>query len=100
VLEQYATALSRLDVAQTRAVWPTADAAMLRRAYEQLSSQRVELGSCDVRAGERDGSAVCAGRVAMVPRVGRRAEITESRTWIFGMSLRDGMWVISSVKAQ
>ena len=100
MLQQYANALSRLDVAQTRAVWPSADAGMLRRAYEQLASQRVELGSCEVRAGARDGSAVCAGRVTIVPRVGRRAEMTESRTWIFELTHRDGRWVISGVKAQ
>ncbi|HET9372642.1 MAG TPA: hypothetical protein VFO19_20405 [Vicinamibacterales bacterium] len=100
VLDQYASALSRLNVADTRAVWPSADASQLRRAFEQLASQQVELGSCDVRAGDRDGSAVCAGRVTIVPRVGRRTSRTESRTWIFDLARRDGRWVISGVKAQ
>jgi hypothetical protein len=100
VLDRYASALSKLNVADTRAVWPSADASQLRRAFEQLASQQVELGSCDVRAGDRDGSAVCAGRVTIVPRVGRRTSRTESRTWIFDLARRDGRWVIDGVKAQ
>jgi len=48
VIERYRDAYERLDAAAARAVWPGVDEAALTRAFDGLTSQRIEFERCDI----------------------------------------------------
>jgi hypothetical protein len=99
VLGQYEAAYSRLDVDGTAAVWPGVDRRALTRAFDGLASQRVTLGSCDVRLVGETALAECAGSATWTPKVGSGAQ-TSPRHWEFRLRNTGGRWQIVSARVR
>ena len=99
VLGQYESAYSRLDVEGTAAVWPGVDRRALTRAFDGLASQRVTLGSCDVRLVGETALAECTGSATWTPKVGSGAR-TSPRRWEFRLRNTGGRWQIVSARVQ
>ena len=94
VLHQYAAAYDSLDVDAAKAVYPSVNDTALRRAFNQLESQRVTFESCGVTVAGRDASAHCQGEAAYRPRVGRKTLHRAPREWTFNLSKADAGWKI------
>ena len=94
VLNQYAAAFGRLDVDATKAVYPTVNYSALRRAFNQLETQRVTFDVCRVSIDGREANARCQGEAAYRPRVGPRSLQRASREWTFNLSKADEVWQI------
>ena len=92
-LGRYETAYSRLDANAAGAVWPSVDRRALARAFDGLSAQRIDLGSCEVRVNGPSAQADCAGRASWTPKVGSGTQ-TASRRWRFDLKSDRGEWVI------
>ena len=95
VLQQYAAAYDRLDVAAAKAVYPNVNESALRRAFNQLQSQRVTLQDCGVTIAGSDANARCQGEAAYRPRVGSRTLHRASREWTFNLAKADNGWQIT-----
>jgi hypothetical protein len=100
VLGRYRQAYSALDVIGVSQVWPDVDDRALGRAFNQLESQTIEFGVCeiDMRAGEARAS--CDGRASYVPRVGARRTQVEARQWQFVLNKFENRWLIREVQAK
>ena len=92
-LGRYETAYSNLDVNAAGAVWPTVDRRALARAFEGLSSQRVDLGNCDVRVAGETAVAECSGTAVWTPKVGGGSH-RQTRRWQFRLRNESGGWQI------
>jgi hypothetical protein len=100
VLDEYADAFNALDAEATQRVWPGVDLRGLRRAFDQLSTQRIAFTRCDVNASVDVADAVCVGHATWAPKVGDRSPRSEARTWRFALGRNGGDWVIDSVEVQ
>ncbi len=97
VLQQYGAAYTRLDARAARAVWPSVDVRALARAFDELESQEVVLGRCEVSVQGREARAACTGSARYVPRMGDRTPRVEPRHWTFQLEkTRDDGWRIAS----
>jgi hypothetical protein len=94
LLAEYAGAYERLDVGAAKAVWPTVDGKALKRAFAQLSAQRVTLQSCGITISGRTANARCQGSATYQPRIGSRPVQIASREWTFDLSKQDTNWRI------
>jgi hypothetical protein len=94
-LAQYESAYSRLDVDAARAVWPGLDRRALARAFDGLSAQRIDLGTCDVRLVAETAMAECRGSATWTPKVGGGSH-TQQRRWQFRLRQAPSGWQIVS----
>lgn len=96
-LSRYEAAYSSLNAAAARAVWPSVDAAALARAFDDLESQRISLGSCSIAVASdaRSARATCAGTATWTPKVGG-GTTTGPRTWSFDLAHTGSEWHIVS----
>jgi len=96
VLHKYADSYARLDAEATKAVYPTVNYAALRRAFNQLETQRLTFQSCKttISGSGRDAYARCHGEASYRPRVGRRTLHRDSREWTFDLAKADDGWHI------
>lgn len=98
-LAQYESAYSRLDVDAAGAVWPGLDRRALARAFDGLASQRVNLGSCDVRIISDTAAAECSGSATWTPKVGGGSH-SQQRRWQFQLRNAGGDWQIVTARVR
>ena len=99
---RYAEALTRMDVREAAAVWPSVDQRMLSSAFQTLAKHRVMFDACtiDIPAEAADTAvATCHGLVEFVPKVGRRAPQLASQQWRFTMNRVGNGWQIQTAHA-
>lgn len=94
VLAQYADAFGRLDAEATKAVYPTVNYVALRRAFDQLQTQRLTFQSCETTISGRDAYARCQGEASYRPRIGRPTVRRASGVWTFDLAKADDGWQI------
>jgi hypothetical protein len=99
VIERYRDAYERLDAKAARAIWPGVDEAALARAFDGLTSQRIEFERCDIWRDAQAAFATCAGRASYVPKVGR-AQNDVPRSWHFRFRRRPVGWTIESAEVR
>jgi hypothetical protein len=99
VIDRYRDAYERLDATAARAVWPGVDEAALSRAFDGLTSQRIEFERCDIWRDAQAAFASCAGRASYVPKVGR-AQNDVPRAWHFRLQRRTAGWAIESAEVK
>jgi hypothetical protein len=98
-LTRYENAYSSLNAAAASAVWPSVDRRALARAFEDLNSQTVTLGRCDVRMNGEAAQAECAGRASWTPKVGGGPQ-TATRRWRFELKQNGTDWLIVRAAVQ
>ncbi len=91
-LEAYADAMSRLDVAGVRRVFPSAPARELRSSFDQMKSQSVEVREVKIRRNGSNATVAASLRQSFTPKVGSGQ--TVSVTAEFDMQRNDGIWII------
>ena len=94
LLYEYAGALERLDVQAAKSVFPGVDDKALKRAFEQISAQRLTLQSCGIIISGSTANARCQGSAAYHPKIGSPALRTASGEWTFDLSKKDTDWRI------
>lgn len=99
VIERYRAAYEQLDAAAAQAVWPGVDRAALARAFDGLTSQRIEFDRCDIWRDAQAALASCAGRASYVPKVGSALNSVR-REWHFRLRRRPGGWAIESAEVR
>lgn len=99
-LDRYAAAYSALDAGAAERVWPRVNRAALSRAFENLASQRVSLGSCRIDVAGAKARASCAGSATWAPKVGGGSSRTDSRQWDFELARTGGGWQILDARVQ
>lgn len=95
VLGKYEAAYSSLDAAAAVSVWPGVDGRALARAFENLESQRVSLGDCNVTITGVTAHAECSGMTTWTPKVGGGRR-TQPHSWSFDLAKQDEGWLIQS----
>jgi hypothetical protein len=98
-LTQYENAYTTLNAAAASAVWPSVDRRALARAFDDLASQTVTLGRCDVQMGSGSARVECAGNASWTPKVGGGTQ-TAQRRWHFELRESGGAWVIVRARVQ
>lgn len=94
-LRAYQSAYETLDAQAAAAVYPRVDARALGRAFDGLSSQKLDFERCDVTPVSADqAQATCVGRAAFVPRVGSQTPRVEQRRWSFVLQRQGEVWRI------
>jgi hypothetical protein len=94
LLDEYAGALERLDVQAAKSVYPNVDGKALKKAFEQLSAQRVTLQACGIKISGSTANARCHGSAAYHPKIGSGAVQIASREWTFDLSKTETDWRI------
>ena len=94
LIDRYAGALERLDVGAAQAAWPTVDGKALKRAFNQLASQRLTFQSCGITISGSTANARCRGSATYQPRIGSGPVHLASREWTFDFSKQDTDWRI------
>lgn len=94
LLDEYAGALERLDVQAAKSVYPNVDGKALKRAFEQVSAQRLTLQACGITISGSTANARCQGSAAYHPKVGSRSVQIASGEWTFDLSKTDTDWRI------
>ena len=97
VLRRYARAYGQLDASAARAVWPSVNERALASAFQNLSSQHVSFDDCEIDIRGAVANASCRGQASYVPKVGRRDQRTEPRTWRFELHRDGDAWTIENV---
>ena len=99
VLAQFESAYSTLSASAAQAVWPSVDAHMLGRAFDNLVSQRVSLGHCSIVIKGPSARAECSGTTSWTPKVGggRRSEM---RRWEIDLAAENGTWYVLQATAR
>jgi len=97
VLEGYRHAVSELDLAATRRMWPTVDERALARAFAGVETQQVAFDDCRIATGASEAQAVCGGTVRYVPGVGSRTTQLVRRQWTFTLRQDAGQWRIQRI---
>ncbi|MGH9408060.1 MAG: hypothetical protein ACRD1V_01245, partial [Vicinamibacterales bacterium] len=98
VLDRYAAAYSQLDAEAAQQVWPGVNRTALARAFDDLQSQQVSLGSCRIDVQGDAARAACAGMATWSPKIGDRTLHTESRRWNFELAKSGPAWQIVSAQ--
>lgn len=94
LLDQYAGALERLDVQAAKSVYPNVDGKALKKAFEQLSAQRLTLQACGIKISGSTANARCRGSAAYHPKIGSGAGQIASLDWTFDLSKTETDWRI------
>ena len=94
LIDRYTGALERLDVGAAQAAWPTVDGKALKRAFDQLASQRLTFQSCGITISGTTANARCRGSATYQPRIGSGPVHLASREWTFDFSKQDTDWRI------
>jgi hypothetical protein len=97
VLNRYRDAISTLDFAAVRAVWPSADIEALRKEFAGVRDQNVEFEACRISSIDAGASALCAGVVESGFRPGDRRPRVERRRWEFTLRRFGAGWQITDV---
>jgi hypothetical protein len=100
LLNRYRDAISTLDVAAVRAVWPSADVAAVRTGFANRIDQNVEFDACRVIASDSGATASCAGVVEWWVRTGGRRTRAEETRWLFQLQKVAGRWQIIAVETR
>ena len=99
LLLRYENAYNRLDANAALALWPGAGRETLSRAFDDLNSQRVSLGLCDITVIGDIGGASCVGKARWEPRAGSRLQ-TADRQWTFNLRKIAGEWRIEQIRVR
>jgi hypothetical protein len=99
VLDQYASAYSRLDATAASAIFPGIDRRALARAFDGLAAQSIHLGACDVRVAIESAMVDCAGSATWTPKIGGGSR-TEPRRWQFRLRNTSGNWQMVAAKVR
>lgn len=94
LLDEYTGAFERRDIGAQKALYPNVDGKALKRAYEQIESQRLTLESCGITISGTTANARCRGSATFQPRIGTRPVQVASREWTFDLSKQDTAWRI------
>ena len=94
LLDEYTGAFERRDIGAQKALYPNVDGKALKRAYEQITSQRLTLESCGITISGSTANARCRGSATFQPRIGTRPVLVASREWTFDLSKQDTAWRI------
>jgi hypothetical protein len=94
LLDEYTGAFERLDVRATKALYPNVDGKALKRAFEQIASQRLTFEACGITISGSTANARCRGSATFQPRIGTRPVQIASREWTFDLSKQDTSWRI------
>ena len=94
LLDEYTGAFERRDVRAQKALYPNVDGKALKRAYDQIESQRLTLESCGITISGSTANARCRGSATFQPRIGTRPVQVASREWTFDLSKQDTAWRI------
>lgn len=97
VLQAYERAWTRMDVAATRSLWPSADVDRVQAAFDPVREQRLELAACDIGLHGDRALAVCLGTRRFLPRAGSTVAQVERGRWEFELERSDSGWQISAV---
>ena len=100
VLNRYRDAFSALDPSAAKAVWPSADAISLGKAFDRLREQQMVLGPCNISVIGARAVASCEGTVRYVPNVGSRSPRVQRGRWDFTLREVGDDWRIETVKAR
>ena len=99
-LNRYRDAMSTLDVAGVRSVWPGVGLEALRSGFSRLAEQNVEFESCHVSPAASHATATCVGVVESGFRTGhRRPHVTKTR-WQFRLQKTGGGWMITAIDTE
>ena len=97
VLDRYRDAMSILNVAGIRNVWPSADAEDVRADLSGVSEQNLEFDRCQISPAGRQALATCAGVIESGFRAGdRRPNVARTR-WEFRLEKTANRWMITAV---
>jgi hypothetical protein len=97
VLNQYRDALSVLDVAGVKGVWPSARPEIVRAGFAGLVEQNIEFERCLISPAGTLATAACAGIVESGFSAGnRRPKIARTR-WEFRLQKTGSRWMITAV---
>jgi hypothetical protein len=99
LLLRYENAYNRLDANAALALWPGAGRDTLSRAFDDLNSQRVSLGLCDITVIGDIGGASCIGKARWEPRAGSGLQ-TADRQWTFNLRKIAGEWRIEQIRVR
>ena len=99
-LTRYRTAFGELDAQAAIAVWPTVDAKMLERAFDQLEQQQLEFDNCDIAVSGVRATASCSGKAGYVPKIGAKTQRTQARQWRFNLRKANDAWLIEKVDSR
>jgi hypothetical protein len=99
-LDDYVTAYNRLDADAAQRVWPNVDRQALARAFDDLASQRVTLGDCQIAVASETAHATCDGSTTWTPKIGGGSPRTDARTWTFELGRSAASWQIVSARVQ
>jgi hypothetical protein len=94
LLDEYTGAFERRDVGATKVLYPNVDGKALKRAFEQIASQRLTLEACGITISGSTANARCRGSATFQPRIGTRPVQIASREWTFDLSKQDTSWRI------
>jgi hypothetical protein len=100
VLRNYEQAYDRLDVNATLAIWPSADARRLARAFDLLHRQDLTLANCTFAVSGDDATAQCKGSLQYVRRIGKATPQVEQHTWRIDLTRAGEAWRIERVAAR
>ena len=100
VVSQYARAFGTLDASQVKAMWPTVNEPALRRAFDGLESQNVDIESCTITVTAPSAVALCEGTASYVPKVGSKKLRRERREWTFYLLEKGAQWSILEVTSR
>lgn len=100
VLNRYRDAVSILDVTAVRAVWPSADAGVLRREFAALVEHNLEFDACRIASTGRGATASCAGVIESGFSAGNRRPRVERTRWQFTLHKSGDRWTITEVRTQ
>jgi hypothetical protein len=97
VLNRYRDALSILDVAAVRAVWPSVDVAAVRSSFARVVDQNVEFEACRISSTRVQATASCAGVLESGLNPGQRRPRSERKRWQFTLHKSGNRWRITNV---
>jgi hypothetical protein len=97
VLNRYRDALSILDVAAVRAVWPGVDVAAVRSGFARVADQNVEFEACRISSTGVQATASCAGVLESGLNPGQRRPRSERKRWQFTLHKSGNRWQITNV---
>ena len=100
VLNRYRDAVSTLDAAAVRAVWPTANVTVVRSEFAGLAEQNIDFESCRIASTGPRAAASCAGVVESGFRAGDRRPQSERKRWQFTLHRTGERWTILAVRTQ
>jgi hypothetical protein len=81
-------------------MWPTVNEPALRRAFDGLESQNVDIESCTITVTAPSAVALCEGTASYVPKVGSKKLRRERREWTFYLLEKGAQWSILEVTSR